>query len=73
MFTLNGGSIAWKISNQEVITLYTIESEYIVAYEVAQEVDWMRKITGDPDVVPCIKKAIKMLCDNTSFIAIARD
>ena len=73
VFTLNGGDIAWKSSKQEVVALSTIESEYIVASEAAQEVDWMKKFIRDLEVVPSIKNAIEMLCDNTGAISIAKD
>ncbi|KAI3503921.1 hypothetical protein L1887_32413 [Cichorium endivia] len=73
VFTLNGGAIAWKSSKQEVVALSTTESEYIAASEATQEVDWMKKFIGDLEVVPTIKNAIEMFCDNTGAIAIAID
>ncbi|KAI3515961.1 hypothetical protein L1887_14868 [Cichorium endivia] len=73
VFTVNGGAIAWKSSKQEVAALSTTESEYIDASEANQEVDWMKKFIGDLEVVPTIKNAIEMFCDNTGAIAIAGD
>ena len=73
MFTLNGEAISWKSSKQKVVSLSTIESEYIVACEAAQEVDWMKKFIDDLDVIPCIKNSIEMLCINTGAIAITID
>ena len=33
MFTLNGGTVSWKSSKQEMIVESTFESEYIVAFD----------------------------------------
>ena len=42
VFTLGGGAISWRSVKQSIIANSTMETEYIVASEVAKEAVWLR-------------------------------
>ena len=43
VFTLGGGTIAWKLAKQTIITRSTMESEFIALKLADSEIDWLRK------------------------------
>jgi len=73
VFTLNGGAVSWKSSKQSIVADSTTESKYIAASDAAKEAVWMKKFITDLDVVPSIRKPIKIFCDNTGAIAQAKE
>ncbi|KAK2357253.1 secreted RxLR effector protein [Trifolium repens] len=73
VFTLNGGAISWKSSKQATVADSTTEAEYIAASEAAKEAVWMKKFISELGVVPSIKDAVPLLCDNNGAIAQAKE
>ena len=69
MFTLNGGAVSWKSSKQETTADSTTESEYIVAFEAANEEVWIKNFIIELGVVPSIVHPILLYCDNNGSIA----
>ena len=51
----------------------TCEEEYIVASEVANEGVWMKEFISDPGVIPSPSGPMKIFCDNTGPIALAKE
>ena len=51
----------------------TTEAEYIAASEAAQEAVWIRKFVAELGVVPNIVSPMKMYCDNSSAIILAKE
>ncbi|KAI4313268.1 hypothetical protein L6164_026260 [Bauhinia variegata] len=49
------------------------EAEYIAACDAAKEAVWMKKFLTELGVVPSIKEAVPLLCDNTRAIAQAKE
>ncbi|GKA55831.1 retrotransposon protein, putative, ty1-copia subclass [Tanacetum coccineum] len=49
------------------------EAEYIAAYDASKEAVWIRKFIYGLGIVPTIEEPIKMYCDNTGAIAIAKE
>ena len=45
-FLIDGGAILWGSKKQELITLSTTKSEYIVATHTTKEVIWLRHLIG---------------------------
>jgi len=43
-FMINGGAVSWSAKRQELISLLTTESEYIVATYAAKEALWLRAL-----------------------------
>ena len=73
MFTLNGGAVSWCSSKQSVVAGSTCEAEYIAASEVANEGVWMKEFISDLGVIPSASGPMKIFCDNTGAIAMARE
>ena len=72
IFILNGGAVSWCSSKQSVMAGSTCEAEYIAASEVANEGVWMKSIS-DLGVIPSASGPMKIFCDNTSAIALAKE
>ena len=54
LFTLNGGAVSWKSSEQPTTADSTIEAEYIAASDAAKEAIWLKKFITDLGVIPTI-------------------
>ncbi|GJS62976.1 retrotransposon protein, putative, ty1-copia subclass [Tanacetum coccineum] len=73
VFVLNEGVVDWKSAKQRIFATSFAEAEYIVAYDASKEAVWVRKFIYELGVVPIIKEAINMYCDNTRAITIANE
>ena len=49
------------------------EAEYIAASEAANEGVWMKEFISDLGVIPSASGPMKILCDNTGAIALAKE
>ncbi|KAK8557131.1 hypothetical protein V6N13_035235 [Hibiscus sabdariffa] len=67
------GSIIWKSSKQDTVADSTTEAEYIAASEAAKEAVWIKKFITELGVVPSIKDAVDLYCDNNGAIAQAKE
>ena len=72
MFLLNGGVVSWCSSKQSVMAGSTCEVEYIAASEAANGV-WMKEFISDLGVIPSASSPMKIFCDNTGAIALAKE
>nr|GEW66848.1 putative retrotransposon protein [Tanacetum cinerariifolium] len=73
LFILNGGAVVWKSSKQSTTAQHAIEAEYITASEAAKEAVWIRKSIDKLGVVPSNDYPIKMNCDNSTAIIMAKE
>ena len=73
VFTLNGGAVSWCSSKQSVVAGSTCEAEYIAASEAANEGVWMKEFISDLGVIPSASSPMKIFCDNTGAIALAKE
>ena len=51
----------------------TCEAEYIAASEAANEGVWMKEFISNLGVIPSASGPIKIFCDNTGAIALAKE
>ena len=51
----------------------TCEAEYIAASEAAHEGVWMKEFISDLGVIPNASSPMKIFCDNTGAIALAKE
>ena len=51
----------------------TCEAEYIAASEAVNKGVWMKEFISDLDVVPSASGPMKIFCDNTGVIALAKE
>ena len=73
VFTCNGGAVSWKRSKQSITADSTTEAEYIAASDAAKEAVWIQKFVTELGVVPSIKSAVPLFCDNNGAIALAKE
>ena len=73
VFLLNGGAVSWCSSKQSVMAGSTCEAEYIAALEAANQGVWMKEFISDLGVIPSASGPMKIFCDNTGAIALAKE
>ena len=73
VFLLNGGAVSWCSSKQSVVAGSTCEAEYIAASEAANEGVWMKEFISDRGVISSASGPMKIYCDNTGAIALAKE
>nr|GEV00783.1 hypothetical protein [Tanacetum cinerariifolium] len=73
VFILNGGAVVWKSSKQSTTAQHATEPKYIAAYEATKEPVWIRKFIDELGVVPSNDYPIKMNCDNSAAIIMAKE
>src|SRR3954469_10067238 len=73
VFILSGGAVSWSSSKQSVVAGSTFEAEYIAASEAANEGVWMKEFLSDLGVITSASGPMKIFCDNTGAIALARN
>jgi len=44
---IDGGAMSWSSKKQELITLLTMEAEYVTATHAAKEVIWLHRLIGE--------------------------
>ena len=71
VFMLSGGVVSWSSKKQPIVTLSTIEAEFIVAATCACQAIWMRRIleTLNNDQEGCTT----LMCDNSSTIKLSKN
>ena len=70
VFLLNGGAVSWCSSKQSIVAGSTCEAEYIAVSEAANEgVEFI----SDLGVIPSASGPMKIFCDNTGAIALAKE
>ena len=72
-FTLNGGAVFGKSSNQTTTADSTAKVEYIAASDAAKEAVWLKKFITDLVVVPSILDPIHVLCEHNGAITQAKE
>jgi hypothetical protein len=68
---LNGGAISWSAKRQEIVSLFTIESEYVATMHVSKEALWLCSLLSQlfgPTSGPTT-----LFSDNQSAIALRKD
>ena len=73
VFILKGGAVSWCSSTQSVVAGSTCEAEYITASEAANEGVRMKEFISDLGVIPSASGPMKIFCDNTGAIALAKE
>jgi hypothetical protein len=70
VITIDGGAVSWMSKKQELVTLSTMEGEYVAATHAAKELLWLRHLIGDVFQLLC--QPILLHCDNRSAISLTR-
>jgi hypothetical protein len=73
VFCLNGGTVSWKSSKQDIVPDSMTEAEYIIASKAAKEDVWIRNFVSELGVVPSASSPMDLYCDNNGAIAQAKE
>ena len=70
-FLVNGGAVSWSAKRQEIISLSTTESEYIVATYAAKEALWLCQLISQ--IFSVSLETTTLFSDNQSAIALTKE
>ena len=70
-FLINGGAILWRLKKQELVTLFTAESEYVTATHAAKEALWLQRLIGE--MFQPLMEPTTLFGDNQSAITLTHD
>ena len=73
VFTLNGGTICWRIFKQTCVADSTTEAKYMAASKAAKEAVRLKKFLMDLQVIPSADRPITLYCDNSEAIAQSKE
>ena len=60
MFILGGGAISWRSIKQSYVANFTLEAEYVIAFEVAKEAVWLRNFLLDLGEISLVQLPITL-------------
>nr|GEV80801.1 retrovirus-related Pol polyprotein from transposon TNT 1-94 [Tanacetum cinerariifolium] len=66
-------AVVWKSSKESTTAQHATEVEYIAAFEAAKEAIWIRKFIDELCVIPLNDYLIKINCDNSATIIMAKE
>jgi hypothetical protein len=69
VFKLFGGAINWMSKRQYVVTLSTLEAEYMISTHASKEVVWLQRLCSS---IEFIQQAVSLDCDSHSAIFLAK-
>jgi len=70
-FLIDGGAVLWSSKRQEIVSLSTTESEYVVATHSGKEALWLRSLVSE--VFGNLTSPTTLFCDNQAAIALTHD
>jgi len=70
-FIMDSGAISWSLQKQKLVTLSTVEVEYVVAMHAAKECIWLHRLAGD--ILPPLPESTTLHCDNQAALKLAQD
>jgi hypothetical protein len=70
VFLIDGGAVSWSLQKQELVTLSTVEAEYVAVTHAAKEAIWLRRLIGDLHIPTAI--ATTLFCDNQAALHLAK-
>ena len=70
VFLIDGGAVSWSLQKQELVTLSTVEAEYVAVTHAAKEAIWLHRLIGDLHIPTAI--ATTLFCDNQAALHLAK-
>jgi len=71
VFLIDGGTITWSSKKQDIVSLSTTESKYVVAAHSVKEALWLKSLISQ--IFEPLTYPIEILCNNQSAIALTQD
>jgi hypothetical protein len=70
VFTLAGGPVSWMSKLQNIVSLSTMEEEYIASSHACKEEIWLKGLLGE---FGRMQDKVKLFCDSQSVIHLAKN
>jgi hypothetical protein len=70
-FIIDSGAVLWSSRKQELVTLSTVEAEYVVATHATKECIWLHRLTGE--LFPSLRTQTTLFCDNQAALKLTTD
>ena len=70
IFMMNGGVVSWMSKRQALVTLSTIEAEYMVDTHACKELFWIKRLCSN---IGFNARKITIFCDSQSAICLAKN
>ena len=70
VFQINGCTVSWKSTLQQVVALSTTEAEYIALTEAIKEALWLKGLLGE---LGFQQDSVEVLCDSQSAIHLSKN
>ena len=70
---LASGTVSWRSAKQTLAATYTMEAEFISCFEATSHSVWLKSFVFGLIVVDFISRPLKLYCDNSATIFMAKN
>lgn len=73
IFMFAGGAVSWRSIKQSLTATSTMEAEFVSCFEATSHGVWLRSFISRLSVVDSISRPLKMYCDNSAAVFMAKN
>ncbi|XP_051148636.1 secreted RxLR effector protein 161-like [Andrographis paniculata] len=73
VFMLAGGAISWRSAKQSITATSTMKAEFVSCFEASSHSVWLKSFISELRVVDSISRPIKLYCDNSAAVFMAKN
>jgi len=73
VFMLASGAVSWRSAKQTLTATSTMEAEFVSCFEATSHGVWLKSFISDLKVVDSISRPLKMYCDNSAAVFMAKN
>ncbi|CAJ2668438.1 unnamed protein product [Trifolium pratense] len=73
VFMLASGAVSWRSAKQTLTATSTMEAEFVSCFEATSHGVWLKSFISGLRVVDSISRPIKMYCDNSAAVFMAKN
>jgi hypothetical protein len=70
---LASGAVSWRSAKQTLTATSTMEAEFVSCFEATSHGVWLKSFISGLRVVDSISKPLKMYCDNSAAVFMAKN
>ena len=73
VFMFAGGAVSWRSNKQTLTATSTMEAEFVSCFEATSHGVWLKSFISGLRVVDSIARPLKMFCDNSAAVFMAKN
>jgi len=73
IFMLAGGAVSWRSAKKTLTATSTMEAKFVSCFEATSHGVWLKSFMFDLRVVDSISRPLKLYCDNSSAVFMAKN